>query len=783
MMKVYILSSGLLSRAWFGLRLLTALVLALLPVTARAGSLSKHALSLPITTDTVWSTDQAITTDVVVQSGATLTIQGVTVTAAASDPAPYSKGLSDKIEIIVESGGALIVEPGAVLTALQWSDWYGVVFLPGSDGSITGAKIELGTVGVTIYGASPTISGNTIAPMSGRDSAVPGVGGTAARGEMAAGIVISGTCASQVAYNTIVNIFGGDGADGIAGSAGGANGGAGGVGQHGGAGGGAVGIQVIAGAAPIVRDNVISVITGGNGGNGGAGGIGGDGFDGSGLFPDGNPGGAGGISGHGGYGTAAYGISILGASPVVWNNRISFVSGGNGGDSGPGGAGGAGGAGAVPTWGNDGGQGGAGGKGGDGAQAGWAGHGYGIGVAGLSTALVWANSIIGPVLGGEAGAGGSGGQGGDGGIGGDGVDVMVGTGGTGGSGGAGGDGGQGGDAAVGGLAFGISAVSSSPILARNRVSGVQTDAPSTLGGHGGAGGNGGGGGDGGAGAIQGPGGTGGAGGDGGRGGDGVGPYSIAATGIFAQQSFAAGQVRVENNVIDAIAGVQGNPGGYGGDGGNGGGGGSPVGLLGLGGNGGDGGDGGDVDQAFGISGSGTVSLVNNTIVDVAADMQVGSGGAGGSKGTGAGSPVDGSPGSAGDYQMVYGINLYDAQAKAVNNIVATETASATSCGVGFSGTGSLALDYNDVYGWTQAYCNVTPGAHDIQQNPGFVNPASGDYHLSDTSPCRDAGTNSFGGLTMPTDDIDGEARPPGSSFDIGADEVWMKVYLPLVLRN
>jgi len=55
------------------------------------------------------------------------------------------------------------------------------------------------------------------------------------------------------------------------------------------------------------------------------------------------------------------------------------------------------------------------------------------------------------------------------------------------------------------------------------------------------------------------------------------------------------------------------------------------------------------------------------------------------------------------------------------------------------------------------------GATDI--DPGFVNPAMGDYHLSPNSPARDMVD------TGPTSDFEGSPRPNGPRFDIGADEI------------
>ena len=64
------------------------------------------------------------------------------------------------------------------------------------------------------------------------------------------------------------------------------------------------------------------------------------------------------------------------------------------------------------------------------------------------------------------------------------------------------------------------------------------------------------------------------------------------------------------------------------------------------------------------------------------------------------------------------------------------------------------------------------------QDPLFVNAASQNYHIQKDSPAVDAGA------VVPLDhDFDGDPRPIGDGYDIGADE-WniFQNYLPLILR-
>jgi hypothetical protein len=58
----------------------------------------------------------------------------------------------------------------------------------------------------------------------------------------------------------------------------------------------------------------------------------------------------------------------------------------------------------------------------------------------------------------------------------------------------------------------------------------------------------------------------------------------------------------------------------------------------------------------------------------------------------------------------------------------------------------------------------------INTDPIFVNPIIGNYHLNPDSPCRDAATPT---QAVPEDDFEGQARPQGGDYDMGADEYAM----------
>jgi hypothetical protein len=92
--------------------------------------------------------------------------------------------------------------------------------------------------------------------------------------------------------------------------------------------------------------------------------------------------------------------------------------------------------------------------------------------------------------------------------------------------------------------------------------------------------------------------------------------------------------------------------------------------------------------------------------------------------------------------------------------------------------------YSDVQGGYE-------GEGNIDADPSFVDPTSGDYHLQLGSPCIDAGNNDA--PYLPAYDFEGDTRILDGDgnvtaiVDMGVDEVavdwsYFHAYLPLVLR-
>lgn len=77
---------------------------------------------------------------------------------------------------------------------------------------------------------------------------------------------------------------------------------------------------------------------------------------------------------------------------------------------------------------------------------------------------------------------------------------------------------------------------------------------------------------------------------------------------------------------------------------------------------------------------------------------------------------------------------------------------------------------------------ILTGLVNVWGDPDFENPAGGDYHIRRGSAAVDAGVNAG----VPTD-MDGDRRPIGAGFDIGADEYMPEympgVHLPLIIRQ
>jgi hypothetical protein len=99
------------------------------------------------------------------------------------------------------------------------------------------------------------------------------------------------------------------------------------------------------------------------------------------------------------------------------------------------------------------------------------------------------------------------------------------------------------------------------------------------------------------------------------------------------------------------------------------------------------------------------------------------------------------------------------------------------------GTGINTISYSDIQG---GKANISGKVNwldgNINANPLFVNAASNDYHLSNNSPCINAGTIT---LSMPEKDIEGNPRPnpQNSKSDIGAYGYTMQTILSIGLAE
>jgi len=79
----------------------------------------------------------------------------------------------------------------------------------------------------------------------------------------------------------------------------------------------------------------------------------------------------------------------------------------------------------------------------------------------------------------------------------------------------------------------------------------------------------------------------------------------------------------------------------------------------------------------------------------------------------------------------------------------------------------LNIGYNCTYNSDGSRPRGTAQPHDLWKvNPRFVDPANNDFHIPADSPCIDAGAT----LSEITDDYDGNPRPIGGKYDIGAYE-------------
>lgn len=78
---------------------------------------------------------------------------------------------------------------------------------------------------------------------------------------------------------------------------------------------------------------------------------------------------------------------------------------------------------------------------------------------------------------------------------------------------------------------------------------------------------------------------------------------------------------------------------------------------------------------------------------------------------------------------------------------------------------NLTVDYNLIDGY-RGYDDEIYGSEYLEGDPMFVNPSGADFHLQEDSPAIDNGSS----VDAPNDDFEGNPRPQGDGYDIGAYE-------------
>jgi uncharacterized repeat protein (TIGR01451 family) len=119
-----------------------------------------------------------------------------------------------------------------------------------------------------------------------------------------------------------------------------------------------------------------------------------------------------------------------------------------------------------------------------------------------------------------------------------------------------------------------------------------------------------------------------------------------------------------------------------------------------------------------------------------------------------------------------GGGLVNAGTLLVTNAIIFSNTANTSGGALYNYSGSTVIDHSDVVGNTGGDYFTSTGritvTDSISVDPLFQDAPRGDFHLQAGSPARDAGTT----LSDLSDDFDGQARPFGPDYDMGADEYY-----------